>query len=107
MKKLRKISVTTLTHGISATIPLSSPEAKCGWINGEVSENFESISFDVVIADVGLCQVVFPFRDGLVEKLSESVLFGSVLDLNDLGKVEDIMVSFYNDALNVKILMAK
>lgn len=88
-------------------IPLSAPKARCGWTNGKANENFETVIFDVAIEKIGACQVIFPFRDGLVEKLSESVLFGSVLDLNDLGKVEDIMVSIYNEALNIKIMMAE
>lgn len=107
MKNPRKISITALTQGISSAIPISTPEAKCSWADGKATEKFENIVFELVIKQIGACQVQFPYREGLIEKLSETVVFGTALDLHEIGSVEDITVSLYKEALNIKILMAE
>lgn len=107
MKNPRKVGITALTQGVSSAIPIAAPEAKCGWTNGKATEKFESIVFEVVIKQIGACQVQFPYREGLVEELSGTVLFGTVLDLHEIGTVEDITVSIYNETLNIKIIMTE
>ena len=105
MSRISKVSLNAVNGGINNVIPTSDPVNKSGWVDGKPTGNLESVSFEVIIKGVGTCQVIFPYRAGLAEELSGSIEFGEVLDLNTLGKIEDMQVGMYEKSLTVKILM--
>lgn len=105
MKKITKISFFKVKDGLTEVFPLSAPEEKKGWKDGNPTDAFETIAFDVAIKDVGLCQVIFPYRPNLAESLNDQITFGLPLDLNSIGTISDIHVGMYNNSLTVKIQM--
>lgn len=107
MSKISKISFQTVKAGLNGVVPTSDPVNKSGWADGKPTGNLESVSFEVIVRGVGSCQVIFPYRAGLAEELTGSIGFGEMLDLNTLGKIEDVQVGMYEKSLTIKILMSE
>ena len=91
--------------GAENVAEISPAVEKAPQSDGKPSNHFETVNFQIAVKDVGICQVVFPYREGLAAQLNNTLEFGVPFDLNEIGILEDIEVTLYNNSLNVKYLM--
>lgn len=52
----------------------------------------------------GEIQILFPPRSGAAEKFNSQYSFGDLVNLEDLGDIQDTQVGIYNGNLTVKVL---
>lgn len=99
----RSVMISKLENGIHEAVSLGGKEKK-RYIDGQATQELESVVVELAVDGVGTCQFVLPYRDGLLNDVSNSLPFGQKVDLAELYDITDIQVSIYKDALTIKYL---
>lgn len=103
---LKSIHLNAVQDGIKNAIFLRADDKK-EYIDKKPTGNMEATYVEVLISGLGNCQLIFPYRNGLAEMLSEQIQFGQVFNALDICNLEDIKVSMYKESLTIKFLVTE
>ena len=106
-KSIGSFNVSDLSRvleGPDKGIPVDARN-KPKYVAGKPTQDFESVTMDILTQKLGVISVVYPYREGLADELNRRYDFGQSVSLFDLGNLTDCKISIYNGSLSIKVMM--